>query len=50
MKNQDLNLAQLAVMSAFELEQYRDRGREARCQLNNVVLGQLGLRMGGLCV
>ncbi|WP_164040202.1 conjugation system SOS inhibitor PsiB [Serratia marcescens] len=46
MKNQKLSLSQVAVMSAFELEQYRDRGSEARRQLNNIVLGQLALPDG----
>ncbi|HID3657514.1 TPA: conjugation system SOS inhibitor PsiB [Serratia marcescens] len=50
MKNQKLSLAQITVMSAFELEQYRDRGRGARRQLNSVVLGQLGLPDGWVAV
>ncbi|CAI2534994.1 plasmid SOS inhibition protein B [Serratia ficaria] len=33
-------------MSAIELEQFRDRGREWRRQMNNAVLGQLALPEG----
>jgi len=46
MKNQRLSLEQLTGMSATELEEYRDRGREWRRKLNNVVLGSLALPPG----
>ncbi|WP_017891114.1 conjugation system SOS inhibitor PsiB [Serratia sp. S4] len=46
MKNQRLSLEQLTGMSATELEEYRDRGREWRRKLNNAVLGSLALPPG----
>lgn len=46
MKNQRLSLEQLTEMSATELEEYRDRGREWRRKLNNAVLGSLALPPG----
>lgn len=46
MNNPKLSLAQLTVMSASDLEEYRNRGREWRRQLNNVVLGELALPEG----
>lgn len=46
MKNQKLSLEQLTAMSPSELEEYRDRGREWRRQLNNAVLGVLALPVG----
>ncbi|EKF67036.1 plasmid SOS inhibition protein [Serratia plymuthica A30] len=46
MKNQKLSLEQLTAMGAIELEQYRDRGREWRRVLNNVVLSELALPEG----
>ncbi|HBC5194975.1 conjugation system SOS inhibitor PsiB family protein [Serratia ureilytica] len=42
MKNA-FNLETLTTMSADELEQYRDRGREYRVMLNCTVLGQLAV-------
>jgi hypothetical protein len=46
MKNQKLSLEQITGMSATELEEYRDRGREWRRMLNNAVLGGLALPDG----
>ncbi|CAI2153169.1 conjugation system SOS inhibitor PsiB [Serratia bockelmannii] len=40
------NLETLTAMSADELEQYRERGREYRVMLNCAVLGQLALPEG----
>ncbi|EMF07187.1 PsiB [Serratia marcescens VGH107] len=45
MKNA-FNLETLTAMSADELEQYRDRGREYRVMLNCAVLSQLAVPEG----
>ena len=45
MKNA-FKLEKLEAMSADELEQYRDRGREYRVMLNCAVLGQLAVPEG----
>ncbi|MFA1240854.1 conjugation system SOS inhibitor PsiB [Serratia odorifera] len=45
MKNA-FNLETLAAMSADDLEQYRDRGREYRVMLNSAVMSQLAVPEG----